>query len=533
MEQIQHEESNFLYHQPCDTCGSSDANGYYDDGHTYCFSCQTHVNDAEGQGAPTKVSNEPKVSGLLTGSVQALPARGLSKDDCRKFDYFVTEYNGEKVQVASYRDAQGNIVAQKVRNKNKEFRILGDAKKMGLYGMHKWRNDKILVICEGEIDTISCSAIRNHRWATVGLPNGCHSAVKAIKQNYDYVNNFESVILCFDQDDAGREAAEQVAQILPMGKARIATLPYKDVNECLIKGESAAVVSALFQAPEWRPDSIVSAVDLRTQVGVEDAASSITYPYQQLNAITKGIRAGELVTITAGSGVGKTTFVREIAYHLHMQGERMGMVMLEESNKRSLLGLIGIHMDKNVTVDRSDVSDEDIEKAFDQVFNEDRPLYLYDHFGSIDIDTIIARITYMVRALGVTTVILDHISIMVSGLATNDERKLIDLAMTRLRSEVVQELGVSLIIVSHLKRPDGNLGHEEGAKVSLGQLRGSHSVAQLSDICISLNVDRDDPDSDSRVIAILKNRFTGETGYAGELHYHRDTGRLLESEQVF
>ncbi len=143
--------------------------------------------------------------------------------------------------------------------------------------------------------------------------------------------------------------------------------------------------------------------------------------------------------------------------------------MLEESNKRSLLGLIGLHLDKNVTVDRSVATDDEIEEAFDQLFNDERNIYLYDHFGSSDIDIIIQRITYMVKALGVRWVILDHVSILVSGLATNDERKLIDLALTRLRSEVVQELGIGLIIVSHLRRPEGDKGHEDGAKVRLGQ----------------------------------------------------------------
>ena len=84
------------------------------------------------------------------------------------------------------------------------------------------------------------------------------------------------------------------------------------------------------------------------------------------------------------------------------------------------------------------------------------------------------------------------------------------------------------MIVSHLRRPDGNQGHEDGAQVRLGQLRGSHSIAQLSDICISMSVDQDEPNSDIRHLNILKNRYTGQTGPAGTLNYNRDTGRLIE-----
>ena len=529
------DESEFVGHLPCDQCGSSDGNALYSDGHTYCFVCYNHEPDGEAaSGTAVQAPKKTIQEGLLKGSYQSLPSRGLSERDCRKYDYFTSTFKGQPVQVANYRDSTGEVVAQKVRFKDKKFAILGDKSKMGLYGAHMWSSDKILVICEGEIDTISASKVRNHRWATVGIPNGASSAVKAIKANWDYVNRFETVVLCFDQDDAGRKAALAVAETLPVGKAKIATLPHKDVNDCLVAGEGDAVVSALYQAKEWRPDNIVSASDLRTEVTIEDEQSSVTYPYARLNEITKGLRQGELVTITAGTGIGKTTFVREIAYHLHTQGERLGLIMLEESNKRSLLGLIGLHLDKNVTVDRSVATDDEIEEAFDQLFNDERNIYLYDHFGSSDIDIIIQRITYMVKALGVRWVILDHVSILVSGLATNDERKLIDLALTRLRSEVVQELGIGLIIVSHLRRPEGDKGHEDGAKVRLGQLRGSHSIAQLSDMCVALSVDAEDPDSDTRIISVLKNRFTGQTSaFAGTVEYHRDTGRLLEEGERF
>ena len=139
----------------------------------------------------------------------------------------------------------------------------------------------------------------------------------------------------------------------------------------------------------------------------------------------------------------------------------------------------------------------------------------------------------MSKALKVEYIILDHISILISGLASNDERKLIDMAMTKLRT-AVQELDIGLIVVSHLRRPsDSDKGHEDGAKVRLGQLRGSHAIAQLSDICIGLQVDAEDSDGDHRQINVLKNRFTGEVGAAGLVHYDRNSGRLLDQQPTF
>ena len=136
----------------------------------------------------------------------------------------------------------------------------------------------------------------------------------------------------------------------------------------------------------------------------------------------------------------------------------------------------------------------------------------------------------MAKALGIKWVILDHISILISGQAFGtNERTLIDYAMTRLRT-LVQELGIGLLVISHLRRPDGDRGHEAGQVVRLNQLRGSHSIAQLSDACIGLQVDPEDPDSDIRHLTVLKNRFSGQTGAAGTLMYDRTTGRLLEAE---
>lgn len=541
---IKESESEFVRHIPCENpdCGSSDANSLYDDGHTHCFACGTTVQQQNSTSGQPLLNHDHSVmfsNGLLTGVYQDLVKRKLNKDVCRKFGYFKATHKGEPVQVANYVGKDGTVVAQKLRTKDKGFSILGDAKKMSLFGSHLFGGKgKMLVICEGELDTISAHVcLGKYHAATVGIPNGSNSAVRAIKDNYDYVSNFDKCVICFDADDAGRKAAMEAAQMLPVGKAFISHLPMKDINDCLVAGKSAAVVSAIFEAKEYRPDSIMTSADFRSVIGQDDAASSITYPYSALNAIVGGVRLrdnAELVTICAGSGLGKTTLVREISYHLHRQGERLGLVCLEESNKRSLLGLVGIHLNKNITVNKDQASQEEIEAAYDDLFPEDHPIYLYDHFGSCDIDTIIKRISFMVKALGVTVIILDHISILVSGLATNDERKLIDIAMTRLRTEVVQELGVTVMAVSHLRRPSGDKGFEGGETPTLQSLRGSASIAQLSDICISLAVEKDDPHSDTRILAILKNRWSGQTGrVSGSLKFNRDTGRLVEEGSEF
>lgn len=526
-------ESDFVAHVPCETCGSKDNAALYDDGHTYCFGCATY--GKEEFGYERTISNKaPPNRDLIPGEHLHLASRKLTEATCRKFDYSVGKHGGQMVQLATYRDKNGQRCAQKVRTKDKKFSIVGDAKAMTLFGSHLWSNGNKLVITEGEIDCMSVSQAQGNKWPTVSVPNGSQSAKKALMNNYDYLCGFKEIILMFDNDKAGQEAALECAEALPIGMAKIANLgSYKDASEALVDGNAKAIMDAIWQAREYRPDGIVSASDLRETIGEQEAVSPIQYPYQRLNEITKGLRLGSLVTIAAGSGVGKSTFVREIAYHVHMGGFQIGMLMLEETTKRTAQGLVGLHMSKNISVDPDCTTKEEIEASFDDLV-KDRQFYLFDHFGSTDIDIILNRIRYMNKALGAEVIFLDHISILVSGLTgqVSDERRLVDDIMNRLRV-LVQELNICLIVVSHLRRPQGDTGHEGGAKVSLSQLRGSHAIAQLADCCIGIQVDPDEPTAGLRNLVVLKNRHTGEVGAAGVLEYSQSTGRLKDAEGNF
>ena len=518
--------SSELYKASCENCGSSDGLGVYDDGHTHCYVCQTTE-----QASPTAVQLPIQTKkkefnkALLPSEAQALPHRRITETTCRKFGYGVTSINNQLHEIANLRNSSGAIVAQKIRSPDKDFSIRGESKSAELFGSHNWSNGRRLIITEGEIDAMSVSQVQDNKWPVVSLPNGASSARKALQTHWEYIDKFDDVVLMFDQDEPGRKAAEDCAEVLPAGKCRIAHLPLKDANDMLVAGRIKELIESIYQAKPYRPDGIKSASDCLDIVLQENEVSDTKYPYPSLNDITKGLRRSELVTVTAGSGMGKTTLVREIAHKLLSDNKRVGLIMLEESLKRTLLGLIGIQLNKNITVDRTEVDDADISSAFKSMFNDDS-LQLYDHFGSTDVEVVTNRIRYMVQALEVEWVILDHISILVSGLATNDERKLIDMAMTTLRT-IVQELDIGMIVVSHLRRPDGDRGHEDGAQVRLNQLRGSHSVAQLSDICLSLEINKDSGE-DMRQLRVLKNRFTGEVGLACTLQYDRDKGRLQE-----
>lgn len=469
---------------------------------------------------------------LPLGESIALEKRKLSEETCSKWRYTISEMGGERVQVANYCDDQGQVIAQKVRDKDKNFKFLGDSKSVGLYGQWLWGNGgKKVVVTEGELDALTVSQLQGNKWPVVSVPNGAQGAKKAIMKSLEWLESFEEVIFMFDNDEPGIAAAKECAPLLTPGKAKIARLPLKDASDMLQAGRGAEVIDAMWKAKTFRPDGIVAGTELWDSIIKEDHIISVPYPWAGLNEKTRGLRRGELVTFTAGSGIGKSQVCREIAHHLMKQGESVGYIALEESTKRTALGLIGIELNKPIHLTREGISDEDLRKGFDATVGSGR-CFLYDHFGSLDSDNLVARVRYLTRGCGCGWIILDHLSIVVSGIGDGDERRLIDNTMTALRS-LVQETGVGMILVSHLKRPEGR-GHEEGAQTSLAQLRGSAAIGQLSDLVIGLERDQQSTEkSNLTTIRILKNRWTGQAGVAGHLKYDDKTARLSEVTEEF
>ena len=51
-------------------------------------------------------------------------------------------------------------------------------------------------------------------------------------------------------------------------------------------------------------------------------------------------------------------------------------------------------------------------------------------------------------------------------------------------------------------------------------------------MCIGLQVDADDPTADKRQLVLLKNRYTGEVGFAGNVKFNRHTGRLIDADNA-
>ena len=521
-------EAKETHRAECNSCGSSDGNVHYDDGHAYCYVC-TKYTAADGQHTTPERKVHQMNTPLGQGQFTAISDRGITLDTAKAYGITVS---GDR-QFYPYHDVNGNHVANKVRHvANKDFHAEGSLPKAGLFGQHLFRNGgKYITITEGEIDAASAYQMMGSKWPVVSLRNGAQSAVKDVKAQFEWLNKFENIIVCFDNDEPGRDAASKVAQVFEPNKCKIVNLKAKDANEYLKHGKSEEFIKRWWEARAFTPAGIVNLQDFEGLYD-DDEKQSVAYPYEGLNEMLYGMRTGELITFTAGTGAGKSSIMRELEHHLlNNTDHNIGIISLEENVKQTIFHLMSVEASKRLYIKevRDTIPQEQL-KAYEAATVGTGRVFAFDHFGSIQTDEILSRVRYMVKALDCRYIIIDHLSILVSGLEGEDERRNIDKMMTQLRS-LVEETQCCMLLVSHLRRASGDKGQEEGKEISLSMLRGSHSIAQISDAVIAMERDQQASDpvvANTTTVRVLKNRYAGETGVGAYLLYDRNTGRMQE-----
>jgi twinkle protein len=529
---------------PCDACGSSDARAINDKGWGKCFSCGKRTppeSDGE-EPVDTAVSQEgrEKRKGLLQGEdlvFQAFPRRGLTEETCRFFTYSAGYARHPKTREEEgchvapyYRD--GSLVAQKLRFGDKSFTVLGDGKDLPLFGMNRWQRGPRIVITEGEVDCLSVAQATGLKMPVVSLPSGAQNAHKVIKGHLDYLLAFDQIVLWFDNDEHGRAAVEACVDLLPVGRVFVVRTPAgaKDANDLLVAKRTGDIVQAIFQAKPFKPDNLMAGAELKDRVkNMRKNVVSFPWGYEGLDRSTRGIRQGEVTLLTAGVGAGKSTLVREVQYAMARAGEPFAAFMLEDSPEEAALGLVSIHLDRRLHLDDGDFMETD---EFSKAYDESAGLpnvYIYDNRGTLNVDDLETKIRHAVKHLGVRWVYLDNVTALMAGSATDDERKAIDNTMMKMRS-LTLELHIGVIVVCHLRRPEGEKGYENGKEVTANALRGSGGLIAFSLTVVALERNQQDDEDKNHIRArVLKCRFTGFTGVAGHMEYDRETGRLHDA----
>ena len=519
-----------IYKLPCVkyNCGSSDAVTYYvDKDNAYCYSCSSYY--APGEYPPpttinhkkSKLEKKPiKPLTVLKDEYQAIPDRKLTEASAKKYGIRVL---GDRHAYPFTRN--GKHVSTQYRTvSDKDFYWENFVEGLELFGQSSFPDGshgaRQVTIVEGALDAASAYQLTGSTYPVVGVYSAA-TAEKEIKANLNWLNTFEKVVLCFDADKPGQDAAEKCARALPVGKVRIVKLQHgKDPSEYLQKDLSIKFQKEWFQGADWTPSGLRLGSDLWDDIITPHNLSSVAWPWDTIQQMTYGIRKSEVVIIHAKTGVGKSTILNEIQYAIlnSNKDSKLGLLRLEETNRDSAVGLMSVHANKRLHLPDvwAEQSESDLRQWYDEVVNTDR-IVLLDHFGSNKVDEVLNQIRYM-NALGCDYIIIDHLSIIVSD-QSGDERKQLDEISTKLKM-LCMERNIGVIAVIHENRS--------------GEIRGSAGVEQLGNTVIGLERDIKSHDPFRRAVTrmtIEKNRFAGMTGPSSYLFFEKETGRLRDMSQ--
>ncbi len=489
-------------HVPCESCGSSDARCVYEDGHSYCFSCNEYK-PREGYISDTDVTYE------------YLAQRGITKETFQFYDV-KTKIDKDGIPLSmGYVYPNKSI---KVRTLPKGFHTVGDISKAGLFGRNLFGpgSSRSVTITEGELDALSL-------YQTIKGPvvsvRSSGSARLDCSIDRSWLNSFERIYIAFDNDEPGRTAAAEVAKLFDYNKVYDVKFGggRKDANDYLQHGEELELKRTWWNSKKFLPDNLMSdVVDFEKELR-RPIQHGISYPFPTLSHMTYGLRTGEVVLLTAQEGVGKTEVMHTILHHLLKETQdAIGAIFLEESKQRLLQAMAGIELQRPVHLPDSGCTPDQVVAAFKSVVPTDDRLYVYNHFGSDDAESLLDTIRFLVTARGCRWIFFDLISLAVTGLGGDREREALEYLSARLEI-MTQELDFGLIMVSHVNDD--------------GQTRGSRMIGKNCHIRIDLQRDTKATDDRSRLttyLTISKNRPTSKSGPAGQLLFNPVTHTLSE-----
>lgn len=521
---------------PCPECRSKDNLVKYKDGHSTCYSigCNYYIkgdsmnNYDSSYSASSKPVNQLD---LIKGTRGAIPDRRLSQDILDKYGVTV-EYDAKGDIVKHhypYYNSDNKIVALKTRiTKSKQFFCTGNLGDSGLFGQNVFdgRGGRFITVTEGELDALSVSSMFHGKWPVVSLKNGSGSAVKGIKQSLEFLETFESVILCMDQDEAGQEATKNIVDLFSPNKVKVMKMPLKDASEMLMQGKVKEFTECWWDAKPHRPAGVVSLSDsgnwdLFVRRGTEEV-TPLPKAFGSLNAMMNGgIAAGEVTVLGALTSIGKSTVVYNLVYDMLMESnKRIGCIFLEADVGETIEKLISVHIGQNISnIPQTQRDYDQLHKKYAELADTDK-LHILDHQGALEADDLFSKMRYMVKGLDCDVLILDPLQAAV----TSNENGIIDAFMDKCL-KLAKETGVSIIVVSHMRKPNAKDAHD----VNEYDMKGSGSINQIAFNTILLSRDKLAEDEYARnctKIQLVKCRRTGNTGVGGWLYYNSDTSRL-------
>ncbi len=503
----------------------------YSDGHAHCFACGHHLN-ATGEVVKQQERKPTRTKGIeMTGVSGPIKDRKISEAIVRKFGVTLEKDKAGEVirHHYPYVDKDGNTVGTKVRTcATKDFKATGTFDGTGLFGQNVWREGgKYITITEGELDALAVSEMFDGRWPVVSIKRGSASAVKDIKESLEWLETFENVVISFDMDEAGKKATEQILPLFSHNKAKVIELPLKDAGDMLKNGRIKEFTQAFWDAKPYRPVDVVSfgdeeCWDAFVKRGTEEV-TPLPEAYGALNAMMNGgIAAGEVTIIGALTSIGKTTMIYNLLYDMVLQSnKKIGCVLLESDLGETIEKIVSIHSGENISLVEQKDRDNSTYREFYDDFKERSNVHILNHLGFSDVDELFSKMRWMVKGDDCDVLVLDPLHAAVRS----NENGQIDEFMDRCL-KLAKETGVSIIIVSHMRKPNLSDPHA----VSEYDMKGSGSINQIAFNTILLSRDKmaeDEYTRNSTLVQLVKCRRTGRTGHAGWLYYEETSGRMV------
>lgn len=480
---------------PCPHCNSNSGPVEYEDS-IYCFSCKRrdYKEDWEFVSWRGITSATMEFYGVRTKLVGGEP-------QSINFPY------GEYAKVRSIT--------------KKQFWSKGDSKSgQPLFGMDKFNAGQAayITVTEGELDCLSAFQMLGSKYPAVSVRSSS-SARADCERARDYLNSFSRIYLCFDNDNPGHSAAKDVALLFDPNKIyQVQLEKYKDANEFLQAGDDKSFYSVWYNAKKYKPKGILSSwEEIKEALFASDREAIAHYPFPTLDEMTYGIRSKEVILFKAPEKVGKTEIFRAIEHNILATTDfNIGIIHMEEDEKRAIHGLVTYQLQEPVHLPSSTKSKEEIFEAFKQLSKKEERAHFYSHYGSQDHKVILDVIRALVTQCHCKFIFLDHLTMVVTGLELENERQALDMISTEL-TMMTKELDFTVFVISHV--------NDEG------KTRGSRNIAKVADLIISLSRDilNDDLDAKNTLnITVEGARFCGKTGSSAPLSFNTETYTLSE-----
>lgn len=266
-----------------------------------------------------------------------LASRKISQETA---DYLDIRHDGSGNMVFNYYDANDVLMMAKYRPARKIGKDANGKKENKcwcqpgadttplLFNMNRVNPEQPLLVAEGEGDC--AAAIEAGFTNTVSVPLGANN-YGWIEENWEWLEQFDSIILCPDKDEAGARMQADVAPRLGSWRTKIAEIPAivvdennveyypKDINEVLFYGGKEAVLRMIYSAKDTPVPSLVDFSDIN-DLNMYDI-EGITTGIAELDSCIMRLFYSTLTILSGTPGSGKTSFLYQIICSCMEQGK--------------------------------------------------------------------------------------------------------------------------------------------------------------------------------------------------------------------